>query len=90
MLHPSGRAQSPHTGTLVMMAPLPAVVLMQPTLIAKPFHREGWVYEEKLDGWRMLAYKHEGQVRLVSRPGRNHTKRFPALVGAIAALRPSR
>jgi bifunctional non-homologous end joining protein LigD len=62
---------------------------MQPTLIAKPFHREGWVYEEKYDGWRMVAYKREGQVRLVSRPGRDHTKRFPALVAAIAALPPS-
>jgi bifunctional non-homologous end joining protein LigD len=62
---------------------------MQPTLVAKPFHREGWVYEEKYDGWRMVAYKREGQVRLVSRPGRDHTKRFPALVAAIAALPPS-
>ncbi len=68
---------------------LPTVPLMQPTLIAKPFHREGWVWEEKYDGWRMLAYKHEGQVRLVSRPGRDHTKRFPALVAAIVTLGPS-
>jgi ATP-dependent DNA ligase len=30
---------------------------MQPTLIAQPFHCDGWVYEEKYDGWRMLAYK---------------------------------
>jgi bifunctional non-homologous end joining protein LigD len=59
---------------------------MQPTLVHRPFHREGWVYEEKYDGWRMVAYKREGQVRLVSRPGRDHTKRFPALVAAIAAL----
>jgi hypothetical protein len=28
---------------------------MHPTLVAKPFHRDGWVYEEKVDGWRMLA-----------------------------------
>ncbi len=30
---------------------------MAATQIAKPFHRPGWVYEEKYDGWRMLAYK---------------------------------
>jgi hypothetical protein len=30
---------------------------MQATLIATPFHHEGWVYEEKVDGWRILAYK---------------------------------
>jgi len=28
----------------------------RPTLVSKLFHREGWVYEEKYDGWRMLAY----------------------------------
>ena len=30
---------------------------MAPALVRSPFHREGWVYEEKVDGWRMLAYK---------------------------------
>jgi ATP-dependent DNA ligase len=30
---------------------------MIPTQVKKPFHRDGWVYEEKIDGWRMLAYK---------------------------------
>ncbi len=30
---------------------------MHPTLVATPFHRDGWVYEEKYDGWRMVAYK---------------------------------
>jgi hypothetical protein len=30
---------------------------MAPTLVARPFHHEGWVYEEKVDGWLMLAYK---------------------------------
>jgi hypothetical protein len=28
-----------------------------PTLVREPFHRPGWVYEETVDGWRMLAYK---------------------------------
>jgi hypothetical protein len=23
---------------------------MQPTLVARPFHVEGWLYEEKMDG----------------------------------------
>jgi hypothetical protein len=36
---------------------LPTVALMQPTLVSKPFHRPGWVYEEKVDGWRMVAIK---------------------------------
>jgi ATP-dependent DNA ligase len=40
---------------------------MAATSIAKPFHRPGWIYEEKYDGWRMLAYKDGTAVRIVSR-----------------------
>jgi hypothetical protein len=29
----------------------PVVQLIQPVL-TKPFHRDGWVYEDKYDGWR--------------------------------------
>jgi bifunctional non-homologous end joining protein LigD len=59
---------------------------MAATQVVRTFHRDGWVYEEKYDGWRMLAYKREDQVRLISRPGRDHTRRFPALVAAVGAL----
>lgn len=52
---------------------------MHATQVNRPFHREGWVYEEKVDGWRMLAYKVGNDVRLVSRNGRDHTKRFTEL-----------
>jgi bifunctional non-homologous end joining protein LigD len=37
----------------------------------------------------VLAYKREREIRLVSRAGRDHTRRFPGLVAAIAALAPS-
>ena len=59
---------------------------MNPILVSKPFHRAGWVYEEKYDGWRMLSYKHEGEAGEPA--GRDHTRRFPALVAAIASLSP--
>jgi bifunctional non-homologous end joining protein LigD len=49
---------------------------MIPTLVPKPFHRPGWIYEEKVDGWRILAYKYGGRVRLLSRTGVDHAKRF--------------
>ncbi len=68
---------------------LPTITLMQPTLVPQPVHRGGWICEEKYDGWRMVAYKAGDQVRLVSRPGRDHTRRFPDLVAAIAALSPT-
>ena len=44
------------------------------------------MYEEKVDGWRMLAYKQGTDVRLVSRNGRDHTKRFPDLADEIRGL----
>jgi hypothetical protein len=44
------------------------------------------VYEEKVDGWRMLAYKDRGPVKLISRNGRDHTKRFRGIAAAIRAM----
>jgi bifunctional non-homologous end joining protein LigD len=59
---------------------------MRATELPKPFHREGWVYEEKYDGWRMVAEKADREVTLTSRSGLDHTRRFPELVKAIAEL----
>jgi len=67
--------------------PLLTVSLSHPTLIPRPIHRDGWIYEEKVDGFRMLAYKDGGQVRLVSRQGKDFTRRFAELASAIRALR---
>jgi bifunctional non-homologous end joining protein LigD len=59
---------------------------MAPTRVREPFHRDGWVYEEKVDGWRILAFKDRARVRLVSRNGRDHTRRFPDIAAAVAKL----
>ena len=60
---------------------------MHPTLVSRPFHHEGWVYEEKVDGYRMLAYKdRRRQVRLISRQGKDHTTRFPEIAAAVRRL----
>src|SRR5262249_5048015 len=64
----------------------PRYMPMTPTLVAKPFHRDGWIYEEKVDGYRMLAYKEGARVRLVSRNGVDHTRRYPEVAAAIAQL----
>jgi len=37
---------------------------MQPTLVKQNFHCQGWIYEEKIDGYPMLAYKNGKRVRL--------------------------
>jgi len=59
---------------------------MAPTLVREPFRREGWVFEEKVDGWRMVAYKDDDHVQLVSRNGVDHTWRFADVAAAIAKL----
>ncbi len=56
---------------------------LQPTLV-RPFHRDGWVFEIKIDGWRIVAYKSGREVRLVSRTGVDHTPRFRNLAAAVA------
>lgn len=61
---------------------------MLATLVRKPFHAPGWVYEEKYDGDRILAYKEGDRIHLLTRNDKDHTARFPQIVAAIQALRP--
>lgn len=62
---------------------------MLATLVREPFDRRGWVYEEKYDGIRILAYKEGKNVRLLTRNDIDRTKSFPEVVNAIRALKPS-
>src|SRR5262249_15055822 len=47
---------------------------------------EARMTQEKVDGWRILAYKDSERVRLVSRNGRDHTPRFHDIAAAVAQL----
>jgi bifunctional non-homologous end joining protein LigD len=62
---------------------------MLATLAAAPFNKPGWVYEEKYDGDRILAYKEDARVLLLTRNGKDHTARFPKIAAAVAALSPA-
>jgi bifunctional non-homologous end joining protein LigD len=59
---------------------------MLATLVGKPFHRPGWVYEEKYDGYRILAYKEGKTVTLLSRNAKDRTRSFSEVASAIASL----
>jgi len=52
----------------------------------KPFNAEGWIFEPKLDGWRIIAAKDGGKSRLISRNGHDLSPTFPELTKALAAL----
>ena len=59
---------------------------MLATLVDEPFHRKGWVYEEKYDGYRILAYKEGREVTLYSRNAKDRTESFSEIARAIASL----
>ncbi|MDP9171396.1 MAG: non-homologous end-joining DNA ligase, partial [Acidobacteriota bacterium] len=59
---------------------------MLATLSAEPFDGPGWVFEEKYDGYRLLAYKEGSRVTLLSRNDKDKTAAFPAIATAISAL----
>ena len=59
---------------------------MLATLVRKPFDKKGWVYEEKYDGFRILAYKEGDRVRLMSRNDIDRVARFPQIAAAVKAL----
>jgi bifunctional non-homologous end joining protein LigD len=47
---------------------------------------DGWRYEVKFDGYRALAIKTGGTVRLRSRNDKDFTKRYPGVVAAFSAM----
>jgi len=59
---------------------------MLATLVSEPFDESGWVYEEKYDGIRILAYKEGSKVTLLSRNDKDRTEGFPSIVATIRAL----
>ncbi len=48
------------------------------------FRREGWMWEPKLDGYRVMAFIDKEGVRLRSRRGLDLTAAFPALVNELS------
>ena len=54
--------------------------------IGKEVPGEGWTFEPKYDGIRVLAYATPGEVRLVTRNGKNKALQFPETVAALKKL----
>jgi bifunctional non-homologous end joining protein LigD len=50
-----------------------------------PRSNQDWLYEPKLDGYRVIAFLEHGRVRLVSRRGLDLTPMFPEIVSDLQA-----
>src|SRR5437868_4728522 len=74
------------TGSITLPAPgfiEPCI----PTLAKIPPRGSDWLFELKLDGYRLMVRKNGLDVRVYSRRGADFTKRFPRLVAAASRLR---
>jgi bifunctional non-homologous end joining protein LigD len=60
------------------------VMLAEPR--SEAFTRDGWVFELKLDGYRLLAGKSGSDVLLLTRNGNDYTAVFPEIARAVKAL----
>ncbi len=59
---------------------------MAATLTQERFVAPGWVFERKLDGIRLLAFKQGAAVRLLSRNRLPQNHAYPRIEAAVAAL----
>lgn len=56
------------------------------TLIKEPFDDPQFLYEVKLDGFRIIAYVQKGEVILSSRSGLDYSERYSPVVKALSVL----
>jgi ATP-dependent DNA ligase len=70
-----------------MSLPLGFVPPCLPTKAPHPPTGELWLHEIKHDGFRVIARKDGGHIRLYSRAGNDLTDRFPLIVEALGRLR---
>jgi bifunctional non-homologous end joining protein LigD len=63
-----------------------SVKLMLAETAEKAFSRKDWLFEPKLDGYRVLAARAESGARLLTRRGNDCAPTFPEIVRAVAAL----
>lgn len=68
-------------------AKLPARVAPQlATLVSDPPRGDEWIHELKFDGYRVLCELNGGNVRIITRNGKDWTDRFGPVAEAIAGL----
>ena len=56
------------------------------TKAEQPFSRDGWIFELKYDGFRILASHRGKRVSLLSRRGTDFTEQFPEIAADLKEL----
>ncbi|NNG17485.1 MAG: DNA ligase D, partial [Gemmatimonadales bacterium] len=64
----------------------PAIEVMLAETAEGPFTKPGWLFELKLDGYRIIAGQDQGTASMYTRSGRDTTESFPDIARAVAAL----
>ncbi len=80
------RTKVEQTGAPRARVDVKAVGVMLAEPCDKAFTRDGWLFELKLDGYRLLAAKSRGEALLLTRNGNDYTAVFPEVARAIKAL----
>src|ERR1700712_4652692 len=71
-------------------APMPGTISpMLCTLLREPFTNKNYVYELKLDGYRIISSVHKSKVIMNSRSGLNYTSKYPPIATALKKLKQS-
>jgi bifunctional non-homologous end joining protein LigD len=89
LLAKSSKIPAPQPPTLpgAIESPLPRKLSPQlATLVKKPPAGDAWLYEAKLDGYRVLARIESGKVHLFTRNSNDWTAKMPQLAAEIARL----
>jgi bifunctional non-homologous end joining protein LigD len=70
------------------VSPTPAAVIEPclPRPAKQPPEGCGWIHEIKHDGFRIMARRADGRVRLLTRKGINFASRFPQVIAALTVL----
>lgn len=56
------------------------------TLVDKPPHSKEWAHEVKYDGYRLLCFLNQGDVKIHTRNGHDWTHKFPHIANALKSI----
>ncbi|MGH8124593.1 MAG: non-homologous end-joining DNA ligase, partial [Rhodanobacteraceae bacterium] len=88
--HPHGKRpkgkRTPRSTKAAVLAPAKQFDLQLARLHPRAPQGDAWLHEVKYDGYRMLAWRRDGELRLLSRNRLDWTEKLPSIADAVRAL----